>query len=402
MHIFDLVQGDGIELKRVAATHGGEYCGPCPRCKGRDRFCAWPHKPNSTGGRYWCRGCGWRGDAIEYLITYRQMRFKEACDYLGFKVPINFRRMSGQKMSSQKLKTRWEPMEMKTPSDQWQSKAKLYLERAAHYLWGAAGRRWLGWLKEIRGLNEATIKTFRLGLQPVDQWEERESWGLEQVLKDNGQPKMLWLPEGLVIPYFIDDQISQISFRRKKSAGGPRYFHLNGSHSHPMVLHPERDILIAVESALDGFLLSQEAGDLVGVMILGSAQAQPDNELASLLRRRRLILLALDADAAGARHHRWWLEQFPNSRRWPPIKAKDPGEMLQRGIDLRLWIEVGIARFLDEVTEPEEEENELSSSRNGQSVEPQPQAPPSLDEAARGPEPQAKTHAPESLWDVVL
>ena len=402
MNIVDLLQGDGFELKRVAATHGGEYCGRCPRCYGHDRFRAWPQWSNSKGGRYWCRGCGWSGDAIEYLITSRHMSFKEACDYLGFKVPTNFRRMSGHKMSTHKPKSRWEPNEMKTPSDQWQSMARKYLEGAVNNLWAAAGHRWLGWLKEIRGLNEETIRTYKLGLQPINRWEEREDWGLEQVLKDNGQPKMLWLPEGLVIPYFIDDQIFQISFRRKKSAGGPRYFHLNGSHSHPMILYPERDIVIVVESALDGFLLGQEAGDLAGVVILGSAQVQPDQELVTLLRRRRLILLALDADAAGARHHRWWLEQFPNSRRWPPVRAKDPGEMLQQGVDLRLWVEVGIARFLDEVTEPEEEEKELPSSGNGHSADPQPQVSPSLDEAIRDQESQNQELASESLREVVI
>lgn len=260
---------------------------------------------------------------------------------------------------------------MQTPSDQWQSRARKYLEEAVCHLWAAEGHRWAGWLKEIRGLNEVTVRTYQLGLQPIDRWEERESWGLESVMKDNGRRKKLWLPEGLVIPYFIGDQISQISFRRKKSADGPRYLHLEGSQSHPMVLQPQRDILIMVESALDGFLLDQEAGGLAGVVILGSAQGQPDKELAALLRSRRLLLLALDADAAGARGHRWWLEHFPNSRRWPPIRGKDPGEMLKQGIDLRLWIEVGISHYLDEIAKPEEEGNDLCPPEAAIDNEPQ-------------------------------
>jgi hypothetical protein len=272
-------------------------------------------------------------------------------------------------MSSHESKSKWEPREMQTPSDQWQSRARKYLEGAVNHLWAAEGNRWLGWLKEIRGLNEATIRIHRIGLQPIDRWEEREIWGLERVVKDNGRLKKLWLPEGLVIPFFLEDRISLISFRRKKSAGEPRYLNLDGSHSRPIVLHPERDILTVVESALDGFLLVQEAGDLAGVVILGSAQGQPDKELAAFLRRRKLILLALDADAAGAQGQRSWLEQFPSSRRWPPIRGKDPGEMLQEGIDLRLWIEVGISRFLDEVAGPEEEEHDLSHFDGGQGSE---------------------------------
>jgi CHC2 zinc finger len=109
VNIVDLVRGDGIELSRVAATHGGEYCGACPRCSGRDRFRAWPQYPNSRGGRYWCRGCGWGGDAIEYLKTFRHMRFKESCDYLGVKVATNFRRVSGHKLSNHKSQHEWKP-----------------------------------------------------------------------------------------------------------------------------------------------------------------------------------------------------------------------------------------------------------------------------------------------------
>jgi DNA primase len=390
MNILDLLEGDGFELKRVATTHGGEYCGPCPRCSGNDRFRVWPHKANSKGGRFWCRGCDWSGDAIEYLRTFRRMTFKEACDYLGFKMPTTPRRIS-----SHKSKPTWKPKEMQTPSDQWQSRARQYLAGAVHNLWSDTGQRWIGWLKEVRGLNEATIRTYKLGLQPIDRWEEREDWGLEHILKENGKAKMLWFPEGLVIPYFIDDQIFQLSFRRKKSAGGLRYLHLDGSHSHPMVLYPQRDILIVVESALDGFLLGQEAGDLVGVIILGSAKGQPGRELASLLKDKRLLLLALDADAAGARDHRWWLEQFTNSRRWPPIRGKDPGEMFSQGMDLRLWIEVGIARYLDEVSEPEEEEAELPPLENDHNSEPQ--APPSLHEAIRDQEYQPQNLAREPL-----
>lgn len=179
----------------------------------------------------------------------------------------------------------------------------------------------------------------------------------------------------------------------------PRYIHLEGSHSHPMVLHPKRDILIVVESALDGFLLGQEAGNLAGVVILGSAQAQPDKELTAILRRRRLILLALDADPPGAKARRWWLEKLPNSRRWPPIRGKDPGEMLEQGIDLRLWIEVGIARFLDEITETEEEENELPFSGSGH-PESQFQVAPALGEAIGSQEYQAQVLFPEPLSEV--
>lgn len=39
---------------------GDEYAGPCLVCGGSDRFVVWVGPP----GRYWCRGCGLRGDII--------------------------------------------------------------------------------------------------------------------------------------------------------------------------------------------------------------------------------------------------------------------------------------------------------------------------------------------------
>ncbi len=62
---------------------------------------------------------------------------------------------------------------------------------------------------------------------------------------------------------------------------------------------------------------------------------------------------------------------------------------------MRLWIEVGIARFLEEVAEAEEEEDELPPSGNCHNTESQ--APPLLHEAIRDEEYQTSTLAPEPL-----
>jgi hypothetical protein len=75
----------GITLKRVASTNGGEYVSPCPDCEGDDRFLVWPHQgPN---GRFWCRQCGKKGDLIEFLRWQKGMSFKEACDAIGKTLP---------------------------------------------------------------------------------------------------------------------------------------------------------------------------------------------------------------------------------------------------------------------------------------------------------------------------
>ena len=155
------------------------------------------------------------------------------------------------------------------------------------------------------------------------------------------------------------------------------------------------------KSELDAILLIQEAGGLVGVIALGNAQARPDKEAMAALSKCKLILVALDADNAGAKEAwQWWTKHFSTARRWPPI-AKDPGEMFQQGVNLQTWIEAGIDHYQGEIAEPEKEEIEPPLSGTGHRSDPEPQAPPSLDEATRGQKHQPQTLGPEPLSDVV-
>jgi len=45
---------------------GPEWHGPCPSCGGSDRFHVWPQH-RSGKERYWCRGCGVKGDGIDFV-----------------------------------------------------------------------------------------------------------------------------------------------------------------------------------------------------------------------------------------------------------------------------------------------------------------------------------------------
>lgn len=64
---------------------------------------------------------------------------------------------------------------------------------------------------------------------------------------------------------------------------------------------------------------------------LGNAQARPDLEAMEVLGHSKLVLIALDADEAGAKEAwGWWLNHFAQAKRWPPIEGKDPGDMVGR------------------------------------------------------------------------
>jgi hypothetical protein len=122
-----------------------------------------------------------------------------------------------------------------------------------------------------------------------------------------------------------------------------------------MILNAGEDIFIVVESELDGFLIAQEAGDMVFVVALGSAQIRPHQELVEKLGCSRLILVALDADSAGGKEAwDWWSNEFSQSYRWPPVDGKDPGEMLLAGVGLRDWVEVGVEEAMRQTSPGDE------------------------------------------------
>jgi len=338
MTIIELIQGDGFFTKPVGSTGGGEYAGPCPWCAGNDRFRCWPSQ--GEAGKYWCRGCGRTGDAIQYLRDYRRMTYPEACQYLGRELAQRPPGGSGRPAG----KPAWEPRTCSAPGDLWQAKARRLVDEAVYHLWAPPGAAMLSYLCETKGLTGDTIKEFSLGWVPADRWDAAPAWGLPEFLKDTGKPKRLWIPKGVSIPLLQDGQVVRVRIRRPD--GEPRYFVLRGSGTMAMLIGDGHPVAVLVESELDALLLHQEAGDLVTVVALGNAQTRPDQEAADLLQQSRLILVALDADPAGAKEAwRWWQDHYRQARRWPPIQGKDPGEMWAADVDLGLWVQAGLAEY---------------------------------------------------------
>lgn len=348
MTIVELLAADGFLSKKVASTGGGEYAGPCPFCGGgNDRFRCWPEQ--GEGGYWWCRQCGRSGDAIQYLKDYRHLTYLEACQYLGREPKRSS--LAGGISSGRPA---WEPRATTAPSDLWQAKARELVDDAVYNLWATGGRPMLDFLTEKRGLTKATIKKFSLGFIPFDRWAPATAWGLAEVLKDDGKPKKLWFPRGLAIPLCHGGQVLRVRIRRAKSDGDPRYYLLRGSDTRAMILGGDKPVSLLVESELDAFLVYQEAGTLLNLISLGNAQTRPDKQTADLLNQSQLILLALDADQAGAAESwRWWRDHYPQAHRWPPVRGKDPGDMLAGGVNIRTWVEAGLMGHEDIVIQPE-------------------------------------------------
>lgn len=338
--ILALIQSDGHDLKKHATTHSGEYAGPCPWCGGNDRFLVWPQY---KGGRYWCRGCEKTGDAIQYIRDTRNLSYFEALSFLGIEKP----RLQKQRRKNSEEQN-FKPKAAILPTVLWMEKAARLLKWSQDHLWAPDAQP----ARDIlagKGLHEETIRAAGIGWNPgevgKDLYRDRRGWGLPHEAHRDGRPKRLWIPSGLVIPLQSKEGTRRIRVRRNDPGEGPRYVLVAGSSIEPLVLGSSgKNIFVIVESELDGWLVFQEAGNMAGVVALGSANLKPDAEAHELLIRSKTILNALDYDAAGARYAgKFWLNTYGSKViRWPVPIGKDPSDAWQQGLNIRDWIEAGL------------------------------------------------------------
>jgi DNA primase len=334
-----------VELKKVASTHGGEWTGPCPECGGKDRFHVWPYT-NCEKGSYWCRGCDKSGDNIQFLIDFEGMNFKDACAWLNIHLDQNY-----HSKPAPTEKREFQPTEHQSPAQLWQEKAGKFISWAQEQL--KNNQQQLDWLA-ARGINQAAAVAARLGWNPgengKDLFRARTAWGLPELKKEDGRPRMLWLPRGLVIPYCVDGIVQRIRIRRPE--GEPRYYVVPGSSMATMIIGIECRAFVIVESELDAIACAAST-DLAGAVATGTLQGKPDAAAYEILKSSVQILNALDygdqggGKTAAERAFKWWADNFPDTcDRWPVPQGKDPGEAYAQGTDLGEWIKKGLPPVL--------------------------------------------------------
>ena len=342
MNLLDLLHG---QLKRVSASKGGEYHGPCPLCGGNDRFHVWPEQ--GEHGSWWCRGCAKGGDAIQYLRDVEGMGYKAACARLGVE-PMAA--PAANQIPAQRQAQTFTPTQVAAPEDIWSTKAEAFVQYCHDQLLNNPDQ--LAWLA-ARGIDAVQVVKFRLGFNPANAWRERTAWGLPVEIKpETGKPKKLWLPLGLVIPVLADGLVVHLRIRRPE--GDLRYFVVPGSNRAPLVTRRDAEAFVVVESGLDAILIDGLAGDLVGVVAMGNDSAKPSADLYPLLTQAAHLSICLDSDeprknkstgrleSPGAKASLWWLSQFRQAERIPVIGGKDPGEAFKAGVDLRAWVLAGL------------------------------------------------------------
>ena len=242
--ITELLQQDNHKIKRKGHD---EFSSSCPACGGTDRFII---KATNQGSRYFCRQCEIKGDAIEYLRTFRNMSFKDAADYTG-------KLIVGQPNGRNTQIPRHKPHSatVATPPKLWVTKVEKLIAGANKALLDDKGK--LDWLLKERGITRQTAEHFRLGWIQENIYDSRVAWGLPEDLKSDGTPRKMLIPAGLLIP-----GPDRIRIRRSTPGEYGKYHVVNGSRNAPLTINSElpRDTTpaIIVESELDAILLCQE------------------------------------------------------------------------------------------------------------------------------------------------
>jgi DNA primase len=295
MSILNLLTADGIT---PIHTSRGEWHSPCPECGGVDRFSCCPEKVNSNGrfkgGRFVCRGCGIYGDAVAYLMKRRAMTFLQAVKQLGLD--------AGPRPDQTENRTRQPEPPRVAPPAAWQEKGKSFMNYCSEQL--QRNTRAMTWLQTERGLNPESIRAPGLGWNSRNFYQDRAEWGLPpEISSRTGKAKRIWFPEGLIIP-LIDSvgNITRLRIRQSEPGDGDRYILASGSDGKQAMCQWTDQRAVAVfESELDGLLVKQEAGELIGVVGLGSAAIKPDSELHWRLMKAERILCCLDSDNPGSK-----------------------------------------------------------------------------------------------------
>jgi hypothetical protein len=327
MNILDLIER---ETHLSFARRGKEYHGPCPfcRCTGKQFVIYMTGKP-----RYWCRQCDVRGDAIQFMRDYKGLSFRQAKERLGIESD-DYHRVTDNRDDHQ-------PANLRPPSDDWMTAATSFLARCQAALWADMGRKALTWLHG-RGLNDDTIRPAGLGYNAADSYADRQDWGLLAETSEQGRPKGLWLPRGIVIPWYVDGSLWGVRIRRP--TGDPKYYWVPGGAANTLygadALSPGKPAML-LEGEIDALTVQQQAGDLVTPVATGSTHAARRAKWVARLSLSPIVLIAYDADDAGEAAAAYWRDALPNARRWRPYWA-DANDLAQAGVDLRAWVQAGL------------------------------------------------------------
>jgi hypothetical protein len=163
------------------------------------------------------------------------------------------------------------------PNEKWQASASRFVATCETHLWGKSGMKAQRYLHSL-GLKDETLHRYHIGFNPKECFESLENWGLPGEQNSNGNPKKVWLPRGIVVPYFVEEVIFSIKIRRylskeqKNNGEQPDRFTKGGLLGLFGAENlSDAKIAVLTDDEFDAMLLDQEASDIVRSASFGKA-----------------------------------------------------------------------------------------------------------------------------------
>lgn len=299
---------------------GHTWNAPCPFCDSTtDRLVLWPDRPEPA---WWCSHCGgW--SIFDYVM--------KAEPHLTFdRAVTRVAELAGllNHGSSKPLPPPRQPNHLENFIDcdmtAWQATAGVVTKACMDRLWSPAGKQAREFLF-ARGLNEATLRTARVGYQAESLTMTPGRWGLPV----GGHYAM---QAGITIPY-VDGGGTVTAIKTRllqpfRGRGGKvvKYLHLPHGGA-PVGIYgkftlPGNGITVIQEAEIDALLGFQFAPEMAWLACPAGTHLRKDDTPAGL------IVLAMDQDAAGQGATATMLTDHPNAVVAPPFPGgcKDLGE----------------------------------------------------------------------------
>lgn len=337
LDVLELLGRYGIETQKATPK---EWKSPCPFCGGTDRFSVWPARGDC--GRWWCRGCGESGDGIDLLQRLEGMGYREAAAAVGRETSSlrggsrSPRRLApaASRSSDDDGPRSWRLLAEVLPGPAWQERAELLHAQAVGH-WRRPCREALEELRVHRHMTPGQAAALDIGWVDRQSFEAPELWGLEA-----GGRKIV-LPRGLYVFVRRQGGILRVRIRRARSdAKGIGQYGKecsircrdgdaqgDGLGRGPYIRGRSGLPVVVTEAEIDAGYIHAIGAGRVTALGLGSCSMPPSADADVLLTAAPRILVALDADAAGAAQVGRWLTQYPQAMPWVPDDAKGPGDM---------------------------------------------------------------------------
>jgi DNA primase len=237
----------------------------------------------ADGWKCWGK-CACTSDVIGWVMAYRNLDFKAACEYLTRNEDRYMKSAADQSRSSHTVTDSFD-----SPPADWRDAAAQLVEAATDCLWSEEGKKALAYLRG-RGLWDIWIKQAKLGYVPGHYTKWIQFSGLN-------------VPCGITFPSYAHGQLWQVRVRR--AAGDVKYISVPGGKLlGSLFLGDEIDFnypapVIIVEGEIDALTLACCTHSYP--VALSSASNRLSREWIDKLLFMPQIYSCLDPDPAGAK-----------------------------------------------------------------------------------------------------